>query len=222
MSMTAADRGRQGPARTTTRRALAGSVALLGALLVAPPALAEAPVKILPPEPPPRLESKTGPTLGLSLTGSVLFHDTIGGDLGNLAIGGTVSGGYRFSPNWYAGARLTLGGLLNTLIDAGMLFGVGGELRYRFRPAESVVPWVGAAAGFELRKLIGERFGRMASATGYGIQLPEVMAGVDFRTSASLRIGLYVGLATGIYVADTTRGYTIGWIDSGIRAEYDL
>jgi hypothetical protein len=152
-----------------------------------------------------------------------------------------IDGGYRFSPQWFAGLYLMyapgfLGGALQRQCENGRSCSVfdvraGAELQYHLAPQGPWDPWLGAGLGYEWLR-VG------ASATGVssteqwasGFELANLQAGLDVPVGARVSVGPFAALTTAVYSwndslpsSNTFGGPALhAWVVLGVRGTVDL
>jgi hypothetical protein len=153
--------------------------------------------------------------------------------------------GYRFDPNWYVGGFFQFG--LGFLPSNTQLCGTGGvscslnDLRfglnahYHFLPAETLDPWVGVGAGYEILNLSASATGVSASASTRGFEFGNVQLGLDFKISPAFAVGPFATFTIAQFSNNSASingqdvaspGYTNKgiheWLVFGVRGVFDL
>ncbi len=159
--------------------------------------------------------------------------------------------GWRFSPNLYAGIYFqgAIASLAPGLTEGCGTDGVtcsasdlrlGVDLVYTFLPRTRFAPWIGIGGGYENAKVRVPHAGQAVDISYKGYELPDLMAGVDFRLASALRIGPFVTLTLARFTSvetpvdpDTdqigsTQSFGIarkavhGWLQLGLKGTLDL
>lgn len=150
--------------------------------------------------------------------------------------------GYRFDPNWYLGGFFQFGiGLLPS--NSGCTGGVscsendlrfGLNIHYHFLPAESLDPWVGVGAGYEILNIKVSQGGSNLSTSLRGFEFGNLQLGLDFKLGPTFAIGPFAAFTIAQYsegsatVGGTTQSASIDnkkiheWLVFGLRGVFNL
>jgi hypothetical protein len=146
--------------------------------------------------------------------------------------------GYRFAPHWYAGALASAGFVVPancpSCNGSDVRFGVGA--RYYARPGETLDPWIGLGAGYELLSFTSAASANDPKFTvdASGFEIARVEAGLDARTSGALRAGPFVAASLGEYTSESVTAFNItraatsvsltlhAWLFVGVRGAFAL
>ncbi len=109
--------------------------------------------------------------------------------------------GYRIDPNWYLGGFFQFGlGLVPSSLGCSaqgvscseydLRFGV--NVHYHFLPAQTLDPWVGIGAGYEILHLSASSQGGSATVSTNGFEFGNVQLGLDYKISPAFGVGPFV------------------------------
>jgi hypothetical protein len=119
--------------------------------------------------------------------------------------------GGKIGRHWFLGGYVGLGlggtaGDFATLCSdasatcVAISFRIGTIVEYNFLPSGRVNPWLGFGAGMEYNTVSMSGSNGSGSITGIGVEIAQLLAGVDFRLSRGFGIGPYIAFSVGTYV----------------------
>src|SRR5262249_21733668 len=152
-----------------------------------------------------------------------------------------LDAGYRFNSNLYLGGFVQYGFGLSPSSCSGVVtcssirdlrFGL--NLHYHFLPGETVEPWLGIGAGYEIlsgtvsANILGIPFETSQSARGF--EFANLQAGLDWRISPTFRAGPWVGFSLAQYSEHTSDDVSRDvadksihhWLMFGLRGTFNL
>jgi hypothetical protein len=104
--------------------------------------------------------------------------------------------GYRIDSNWYLGGffQYGLGFLPSGLCPTGLSCSTydlrfGANLHYHFLPNQTLDPWVGIGAGYEISTISVSAQGSSASTSVNGFEFGNAQLGLDYKISSAFGIG---------------------------------
>lgn len=147
--------------------------------------------------------------------------------------------GYMVTPDVMLGGYGQFAPLVTRNCDAGAScrgsdIRVGVQAQFYILPGKQVNPWCGFGFGYEVLSLSESVTGDEVKASFRGIELAHLQAGLDFRATAAIGIGPFVGYSIGQFSSTTTSntlGSTSGdlanrvmheWFEFGVRASLAL
>ena len=153
--------------------------------------------------------------------------------------------GYRINSNWYLGGFFQFGlGLLPSNAQGCNVQGVscsendlrfGVNVHYHFLPDNSLDPWAGIGAGYEILNFSASAQGTSASASTSGFEFANVQLGLDYKFSSAIGVGPFVTFtisqfsnASASLNGQDVPGVSITnkaiheWLIFGVRGVFDL
>ncbi|HXN83518.1 MAG TPA: hypothetical protein VN883_13665 [Myxococcales bacterium] len=115
-----------------------------------------------------------------------------------------IEGGYRFTPNLFAGAffQYAFGFTKNcppSFDCSGSDLRVGAEGHYHFMPGRMADPWLGVGLGYEWLRASISSGSISADATLHGFEFVDFQAGIDFAVTRKFSVGPFAALTLAQY-----------------------
>jgi hypothetical protein len=149
--------------------------------------------------------------------------------------------GYRIDPNWYIGGFFQFG--LGFVPSSGCAAGIscsendlrfGLNVQYHILPNQTIDPWVGIGAAYEIWNYSASAAGQSASAQLRGFEFGNAQVGADYRISPVFGVGPFVTFTVAQFsdASGTLNGQTQSagitnkgiheWLIFGLRGVFDF